>query len=688
MTSIQIDRTDGLSSSVAIKGPCRVATTANITLSGTQTIDGVAVVAGDRVLAKDQSTGSENGIWLVDTGPWRRAKDFSRTKDVVTGTVVIVHSGTVNARRSYQVTTLGAISVGTTSIDFVEYLQLADPDLTAIAALTSAANKVPYFTGSGTAALADFTSVGRALVASTSVADIRNQLDATLYVSTRTALKALDTAKDTVVLLTESGREGVFVWLVGDYTTQFAADGFEGIYIKSDGNLITEGCWVRIVTNNIFHMDWFGARGAADILAIFDKAKLLAAGGTLKFGAATYATSDTLGYEAVSNKPLTIEGVSEDDTIISMAGTGFAIEYYGTTGGGNEARGGGVFNLAIAKSGGGSCSGVDIANVYRGAVRHVSTSACGVDAIGIRVTGRGAGDTDATFGTIIQQNRCRDGLIGIQIRGDTSGALVAAQMVISDNNCDGSRSCGIWVSQCDGVEISRNTLAVCGCDNTVNQRGGIYFEYFGIHSRNIQVKANEFGNGTTGAVYDVMIDALIGGVFLHNRHIRNTGEFGTGGYLIGHTGTATSITDIVFIHDFFNVEDASGFIAYHVGGSSKTYSGIEVLSPIYNVYAPTTRYGDITILAKVEENGRPLAGSKTFDPPSIANGASTNTTVTVTGALVGDMAEVSFTTNLAGLSLTGYVNTTDTVTAVFSNATGSAVDLASGTLRAWVKKAG
>lgn len=56
MTSIQIDRTDGLSSSVAIKGPCRVATTANVTLSGEQTIDGVAVVTDDRVLVKDQTT--------------------------------------------------------------------------------------------------------------------------------------------------------------------------------------------------------------------------------------------------------------------------------------------------------------------------------------------------------------------------------------------------------------------------------------------------------------------------------------------------------------------------------------------------------------------------------------------------------------------------------------------------------
>jgi len=118
MTSIQIDRTDGLSSAVAIKGPCRAATTANITLSGHQTIDAIAVVTDDRILVKDQTTSSENGIWIVDTGPWRRAKDFSRTNDVVAGTEVGIVSGTLNGSWKFFVTTIGEISVGTTSIVF------------------------------------------------------------------------------------------------------------------------------------------------------------------------------------------------------------------------------------------------------------------------------------------------------------------------------------------------------------------------------------------------------------------------------------------------------------------------------------------------------------------------------------------------------------------------------------------
>jgi hypothetical protein len=118
MTSIQIDIKDGLSSSVAIKGPCRVATTANITLAGEQTIDGVAVVTDDRVLVKDQTTVSDNGIYVVDTGNWRRSKDFNKTKDVKKGTLISVTDGATNAG-IWQLTTSDPIVVGTTSITFV-----------------------------------------------------------------------------------------------------------------------------------------------------------------------------------------------------------------------------------------------------------------------------------------------------------------------------------------------------------------------------------------------------------------------------------------------------------------------------------------------------------------------------------------------------------------------------------------
>jgi hypothetical protein len=77
----------------------------------------------------------------------------------------------------------------------------------------------------------------------------------------------------------------------------------------------------------------------------------------------------------------------------------------------------------------------------------------------------------------------------------------------------------------------------------------------------------------------------------------------------------------------------------------------------------------------------PKVVTATYDPPSIANGASVTTTAAVTGAAVGDMVSVSFSNSLAGLTLTGYINAAGSATAVFSNTTGAAVDLASGTLK-------
>lgn len=74
----------------------RAATTANITLSGAQTIDGVSVIAGDRVLVKDQSTASQNGVYVAASGAWSRATDADSWAELVSQTVA-VEEGSTNA---------------------------------------------------------------------------------------------------------------------------------------------------------------------------------------------------------------------------------------------------------------------------------------------------------------------------------------------------------------------------------------------------------------------------------------------------------------------------------------------------------------------------------------------------------------------------------------------------------------
>ena len=76
-----------------IKPSVVAATTANITLSAPQTIDGVSVVAADRVLVKNQTTASENGIYIVGSGAWSRATDMDAWTEVP-GAIVAVEGGT------------------------------------------------------------------------------------------------------------------------------------------------------------------------------------------------------------------------------------------------------------------------------------------------------------------------------------------------------------------------------------------------------------------------------------------------------------------------------------------------------------------------------------------------------------------------------------------------------------------
>lgn len=79
--------------------------------------------------------------------------------------------------------------------------------------------------------------------------------------------------------------------------------------------------------------------------------------------------------------------------------------------------------------------------------------------------------------------------------------------------------------------------------------------------------------------------------------------------------------------------------------------------------------------------GTPLASSTAYDPPSISAGASISQAFTLTGALLGDYVQYSFSQNLAGCALTAYVSAADQVTILIQNLTAGTVNLASGTLK-------
>lgn len=96
-----------------------VATTGNTTLSGLQTVDGVALQAGNRVLVKNQLTAKDNGLWVVSsTGLWKRAEDADTSIEVTPGLFVSVETGTVNGDTVWQLVTDAPIVLGTTALTF------------------------------------------------------------------------------------------------------------------------------------------------------------------------------------------------------------------------------------------------------------------------------------------------------------------------------------------------------------------------------------------------------------------------------------------------------------------------------------------------------------------------------------------------------------------------------------------
>jgi hypothetical protein len=113
---------DATKQGLDVKESVKAATTENITLENSQTIDGVSVVDGDRVLVKNQSTASQNGIWVVKLGNWERAADANSSDDVTPGMFTFVEQGTVNADSGWVLTTDSSlIMVGTDAMAFTQF---------------------------------------------------------------------------------------------------------------------------------------------------------------------------------------------------------------------------------------------------------------------------------------------------------------------------------------------------------------------------------------------------------------------------------------------------------------------------------------------------------------------------------------------------------------------------------------
>jgi hypothetical protein len=134
---------DSAAQGIDWKASVRVATTATGTLASAfangSTVDGVTLATGDRILIKDQATGSQNGIYVVQaTGAPTRSTDADAGAEVTASFAVFVEEGTANADAGWVLTNNGTVTVGTTALTFTQFTGLGQ--ITAGDGLTKTGN--------------------------------------------------------------------------------------------------------------------------------------------------------------------------------------------------------------------------------------------------------------------------------------------------------------------------------------------------------------------------------------------------------------------------------------------------------------------------------------------------------------------------------------------------------------------
>lgn len=128
-----------------LKNSVRARSIGNITLSGLQTVDGVALASGDRVFVPEQADASKNGIYVASSGTWARASDANSSQKFNTGAMLSVEEGTLYQNTAWVLTTKN-VNLGVSNLSFTTFGTSVNPDGSTIVKTNNVLSVSPSFT--------------------------------------------------------------------------------------------------------------------------------------------------------------------------------------------------------------------------------------------------------------------------------------------------------------------------------------------------------------------------------------------------------------------------------------------------------------------------------------------------------------------------------------------------------------
>lgn len=472
-------------------------------------------------------------------------------------------------------------------------------------------------------------------------------------VSSLAALKALSAPSGTQTVIIQyrntagDGGGGTWVWRSGDQSANVTADAQSGVWAApSSATTGASGAWQRLYNEKV-NVKWFGAKGngatndATAIQAAINFVQSLG-GGTLWFPYGTYLINSTLSV----TKGIKLEGEGEIGDSASSSGvlTGTTIQW-------NSVSNSDMMTVKSATAGN---------YLYGFGVKNI-----------------------VFYGSSKAMTAIRASSIGNSDFHLSAAAFIEAGVVVDDGNgvlslFNTYRLRYIYGSA--AATEGSHGLVLDGSASDIGVTQSIIYWISGLVKNGWMLKFKDSDGMMVHVAHASVASGGTGGcIYFANGDVRPARSIQVG-VMWGkaHAESATYGNEILRAHS------EAGGVSIDAGGqlhyTAYDYMNAERWATHSYVMSDQFAVGCNEMQTEIE-----LQNYKTYDPPNLVDGDGAQTTVTVTGAVLGDLAEASFSLDTQGIILKAQVTASDTVTVRFQNETGSTIDLASGTIRVKVR---